>query len=94
MDDLSGSTFSITNGGVFGSLLSTPILVPPQSAILGLHGVFPRPVADAKGEVIIRPMMYMALTYDHRLIDGREAVAALKRIKELAQDPRRLLIDV
>lgn len=85
-------TFSITNGGVFGSLLSTPIINPPQSAILGMHGIFPRPVA-INGEVVIRPMMYIALTYDHRLIDGREAVTFLKRIKELVQDPARFMLE-
>merc|ERR1711935_1165070 len=84
VEDMVGGTFSITNGGVFGSLLSTPIINPPQSAILGMHGIFPRPVA-IKGEVVIRPMMYIALTYDHRLIDGREAVTYLKRVKELVQ---------
>ena len=85
-------TFSITNGGVFGSLLSTPIINPPQSAIMGMHGIFPRPMA-IKGEVLIRPMMYIALTYDHRLIDGREAVTFLKRVKELVEDPQRFLLD-
>mmetsp|Transcript_7982 Transcript_7982/g.15751 ORF Transcript_7982/g.15751 Transcript_7982/m.15751 type:complete len:226 (+) Transcript_7982:681-1358(+) len=93
VEDMAGGTFSITNGGVFGSLLSTPIINPPQSAILGMHGIFQRPVA-VNGQVTIRPMMYIALTYDHRLIDGREAVTALKRIKELVEDPTRFLIDV
>jgi len=92
VEDLSGGTFSVTNGGVFGSLLSTPIINIPQSAILGMHGIFPRPVA-VKGEVVIRPMMYVALTYDHRLIDGREAVTFLKRVKELVQDPQRFLLE-
>jgi len=92
VEDMVGGTFSITNGGVFGSLLSTPIINPPQSAILGMHGIFPRPVA-IKGEVVIRPMMYIALTYDHRLIDGREAVTYLKRVKELVQDPARFLLE-
>ena len=92
MEDLAGGTFSITNGGVFGSLLSTPIINIPQSAILGMHGIFPRPVA-VKGAVEIRPMMYIALTYDHRLIDGREAVTGLKRIKDLVEDPTRLLLE-
>ena len=91
-EDMAGGTFSITNGGVFGSLLSTPIINPPQSAILGMHGIFPRPMA-IDGRVEIRPMMYIALTYDHRLIDGREAVTFLKRIKELVQDPHRFLLD-
>lgn len=93
VEDMVGGTFSITNGGVFGSLLSTPIINPPQSAILGMHGIFPRPVA-VKGKVEVRPMMYIALTYDHRLIDGREAVTFLKRVKELVQDPARFLLQV
>jgi 2-oxoglutarate dehydrogenase E2 component (dihydrolipoamide succinyltransferase) len=92
-DDLSGGTFSITNGGVFGSLLSTPILNPPQSAILGLHKVEDRPVA-INGKVEVRPMMYVALTYDHRIIDGKEAVGFLVKIKEGVEDPERLLIEV
>jgi 2-oxoglutarate dehydrogenase E2 component (dihydrolipoamide succinyltransferase) len=91
VEDMVGGTFSITNGGVFGSLMSTPIINPPQSAILGMHGIFPRPVA-VKGQVVIRPMMYVALTYDHRLIDGREAVTTLKRIKELCEDPKRFVL--
>ena len=81
------------NGGVFGSLLSTPILNPPQSAILGMHKIEQRPVAE-NGEVVIRPMMYLALTYDHRIIDGREAVTFLVRIKELLEAPERLLLDI
>ena len=97
-DELAGGTFSITNGGVFGSLLSTPLLNYPQSAILGMHSIQRRPIAeptaDGKGEQItIRPMMYVALTYDHRLIDGREAVGFLKRVKELVEDPWRLFIE-
>lgn len=92
-DDLSGGTFSITNGGVFGSLLSTPILNPPQSAILGLHKIEERPVA-LNGQVVIRPMMYVALSYDHRIIDGKEAVGFLVKIKEGVEDPERLLIEV
>jgi 2-oxoglutarate dehydrogenase E2 component (dihydrolipoamide succinyltransferase) len=92
-DDLGGGTFSITNGGVFGSLLSTPILNPPQSAILGLHKVEDRPVAIS-GKVEVRPMMYVALTYDHRIIDGKEAVGFLVKIKEGVEDPERLLIEV
>jgi 2-oxoglutarate dehydrogenase E2 component (dihydrolipoamide succinyltransferase) len=91
LDDLTGGTFSITNGGVFGSMLSTPILNPPQAAILGMHGIFDRPVVVA-GQVVVRPMMYLALTYDHRLIDGREAVLFLKTIKELLEDPARMLL--
>jgi 2-oxoglutarate dehydrogenase E2 component (dihydrolipoamide succinyltransferase) len=93
MEDISGGTFTITNGGVFGSLLSTPILNPPQSAILGMHKIEPRPMAE-NGQVVIRPMMYVALTYDHRLVDGREAVQFLVTIKELLEDPNRMLIDV
>ncbi|GAB6040293.1 2-oxoglutarate dehydrogenase complex dihydrolipoyllysine-residue succinyltransferase [Endothiovibrio diazotrophicus] len=93
LEELSGGTFSITNGGVFGSLLSTPILNPPQSAILGLHKLEERPVAVA-GEVVIRPMMYAALSYDHRLIDGRDAVLFLTTIKALIEDPARLLLAV
>ena len=92
VEDMVGGTFSITNGGVFGSLMSTPIINPPQSAILGMHGIFNRPMA-IDGQVLIRPMMYIALTYDHRLIDGREAVTALKRIKELIEDPNRFLLE-
>merc|ERR1712196_120894 len=93
MADMQGSTFSITNGGVFGSLFSSPILTPPQSAILGMHGVFDRPMY-VDGEVKVRPMMCVALTYDHRIVDGREAVTCLKRIKELCEDPYRFLLDV
>jgi 2-oxoglutarate dehydrogenase E2 component (dihydrolipoamide succinyltransferase) len=97
-DELVGGVFSITNGGVFGSLLSTPLLNYPQSAILGMHSIQRRPVAepgpDGKGEqVVIRPMMYVALTYDHRLVDGKEAVTFLKRVKELVEDPWRLFIE-
>jgi 2-oxoglutarate dehydrogenase E2 component (dihydrolipoamide succinyltransferase) len=93
MADMTGGTFTISNGGVFGSLMSTPIINPPQSAVLGLHRIEDRPVAR-DGEVVIRPMMYLALSYDHRLIDGREAVTALKIIKEAIEDPMRLLIDL
>ncbi|WP_374027442.1 2-oxoglutarate dehydrogenase complex dihydrolipoyllysine-residue succinyltransferase [Bdellovibrio bacteriovorus] len=92
-NDLGGGTFSITNGGVFGSLLSTPILNFPQSAILGLHKIQDRPMA-INGKVEIRPMMYLALTYDHRIIDGKEAVSFLVKIKELVEDPERLLLEV
>jgi 2-oxoglutarate dehydrogenase E2 component (dihydrolipoamide succinyltransferase) len=92
LDDLRGGTFTITNGGVFGSLMSTPILNPPQVGILGLHKIEPRPIA-LKGEVVIRPMMYVALSYDHRIVDGREAVQFLVRVKELIEDPERLLIE-
>lgn len=92
-DELTGGTFSITNGGVFGSMLSTPILNPPQSAILGMHKMQDRPVAR-DGEVVIRPMMYLALSYDHRLVDGREAVQFLGVIKETLEDPARLLLSI
>jgi 2-oxoglutarate dehydrogenase E2 component (dihydrolipoamide succinyltransferase) len=92
-DELSGGTFTITNGGVFGSLLSTPILNPPQSGILGMHTIQKRPVA-INDQVVIRPMMYLALSYDHRLIDGAESVRFLVRLKELLEEPARLLIDV
>jgi 2-oxoglutarate dehydrogenase E2 component (dihydrolipoamide succinyltransferase) len=91
LDELTGGTFSITNGGIYGSLLSTPILNPPQSAILGMHKIQDRPVA-VHGKVEIRPMMYLALSYDHRIIDGREAVSFLIRVKESIEDPRRLLL--
>ena len=90
--DLKGGTFTITNGGVFGSLLSTPILNPPQAGILGLHAIKDRPIAVG-GQVVIRPMMYIALTYDHRIIDGSEAVRFLVKVKELIEDPGALLID-
>jgi 2-oxoglutarate dehydrogenase E2 component (dihydrolipoamide succinyltransferase) len=93
MDDMRGGTFTVSNGGVFGSLMSTPIVNPPQSAVLGLHRIEDRPVAR-DGQVVIRPMMYIALTYDHRVIDGREAVTALKIIKEAIEDPIRMLIDL
>jgi 2-oxoglutarate dehydrogenase E2 component (dihydrolipoamide succinyltransferase) len=93
VDDLQGGTFTITNGGVFGSLLSTPILNPPQSAILGMHTIQQRPVA-VNDQVVIRPMMYLALSYDHRLIDGRDAVQFLVRVKECVESPERMLLDV
>jgi 2-oxoglutarate dehydrogenase E2 component (dihydrolipoamide succinyltransferase) len=93
VDDLQGGTFTITNGGVFGSLLSTPILNPPQSAILGMHAIQKRPVA-IDDQVVIRPMMYLALSYDHRIVDGREAVSFLVRIKECIENPERILIDI
>jgi 2-oxoglutarate dehydrogenase E2 component (dihydrolipoamide succinyltransferase) len=92
IDDLRGGTFSITNGGVFGSLMSTPILNPPQVGILGLHAVKDRPVG-VNGQVVLRPMMYVALTYDHRIVDGAEAVRFLVRVKELVDDPGVLLIE-
>ena len=91
LDELTGGTFSITNGGIYGSLMSTPILNPPQSAILGMHKIQERPIA-VKGQVVIRPMMYLALSYDHRIVDGREAVSFLVRVKEGVEDPRRLLL--
>jgi 2-oxoglutarate dehydrogenase E2 component (dihydrolipoamide succinyltransferase) len=93
MDDLTGGTFTITNGGVFGSMLSTPILNPPQSAILGMHAIQERPMV-VDGEIVVRPMMYLALTYDHRIIDGREAVQFLVSIKQTLEDPGRLLLQV
>jgi 2-oxoglutarate dehydrogenase E2 component (dihydrolipoamide succinyltransferase) len=93
VEDLSGGTFTITNGGVFGSLLSTPILNPPQSAILGMHRIQDRPIAEG-GQVVIRPMMYLALSYDHRIIDGREAVSFLVTLKQHLEDPARLLLDL
>ena len=93
MDEMQGGTFTISNGGVFGSLMSTPIVNPPQSAVLGLHRIEDRAVV-VDGEIVVRPMMYMALTYDHRLVDGREAVTYLVRIKEAIEDPARMLIDL
>ena len=93
LEEITGGTFSITNGGVFGSMLSTPIINPPQSAILGVHATRPRPVAE-NGEVVVRPVNYLALSYDHRIIDGREAVLFLVAIKEALEDPARLLLDV
>ena len=93
LEDLRGGTFTITNGGVFGSLLSTPILNPPQVAILGLHKIEERPIA-VKGQIQVRPMMYVALSYDHRVVDGRESVQFLVRIKELVEDPAALLLEV
>jgi len=93
MEELTGGTFTITNGGVFGSMLSTPILNPPQSGILGMHRIEKRPVAE-NGEVVIRPMMYLALTYDHRIIDGAEAVRFLVTVKEMLEDPARMLLQI
>ncbi|HWO42853.1 MAG TPA: 2-oxo acid dehydrogenase subunit E2, partial [Candidatus Eisenbacteria bacterium] len=92
-DELQGGTFTISNGGIYGSLLSTPILNPPQSGILGMHAIQQRPVAR-DGAVVIRPMMYVALTYDHRLVDGREAVTFLKHVKDAVEDPARLLLQL
>ena len=91
--ELTGGTFTITNGGIFGSMLSTPILNPPQSGILGMHNIVKRPVV-IDDEIVIRPTMYLALSYDHRIIDGREAVTFLVRVKQAIEDPERLLIEV
>jgi 2-oxoglutarate dehydrogenase E2 component (dihydrolipoamide succinyltransferase) len=93
LEELQGGTFSITNGGIYGSLLSTPILNPPQSGILGMHGIQERPIA-LSGEVVIRPMMYIALSYDHRIVDGKGAVSFLKLVKELVEDPQRILLEI
>ena len=93
IEDLTGGTFTISNGGIFGSLLSTPILNPPQSAILGMHKIQDRPVVE-KGSIVIRPMMYLAMSYDHRIIDGREAVQCLDTIRLLLEDPSRMLLQV
>jgi 2-oxoglutarate dehydrogenase E2 component (dihydrolipoamide succinyltransferase) len=93
VDELQGGTFTISNGGVYGSMLSTPIVNPPQSGVLGLHAIEDRPMAR-DGAVVIRPMMYVALTYDHRIVDGREAVTCLKRIKEIVEDPARMLLEI
>ncbi len=95
MDEMSGGTYTITNGGVFGSLMSTPILNTPQSGILGMHTIQKRPMVDQKtGEIVVKPMMYLAQSYDHRIVDGREAVSSLVRIKQALEDPQRLLLDV
>jgi 2-oxoglutarate dehydrogenase E2 component (dihydrolipoamide succinyltransferase) len=93
LEELQGGTFTISNGGVYGSLLSTPIVNPPQSGVLGMHAIQERPVAR-DGQVVIRPMMYVALTYDHRIVDGREAVTFLKRIKDTLEDPARILLEI
>jgi 2-oxoglutarate dehydrogenase E2 component (dihydrolipoamide succinyltransferase) len=93
LSELVGGTFTISNGGVYGSMLSTPIINPPQSGILGLHAIQDRPVAH-QGQVVIRPMMYIALTYDHRIVDGREAVTFLRLIKEFVEQPARILLEV
>lgn len=93
IDEMTGGTFTITNGGVFGSMMSTPIINAPQSAILGMHNIVQRPIAE-NGQVVIRPMMYIALSYDHRIIDGRESVSFLVRVKQLLEDPARLLLEV
>jgi len=93
VDELQGGTFTISNGGIYGSMLSTPIINPPQSGILGLHAIEDRPVAR-NGAVVIRPIMYVALTYDHRIVDGREAVTFLRRIKDMIENPARMLLEV
>ena len=93
IDEMTGGTFTITNGGIFGSMLSTPIINSPQSAILGMHNIVERPMA-VNGEVQILPIMYVALSYDHRIIDGRESVSFLVRVKELLEDPTRLLLGI
>jgi 2-oxoglutarate dehydrogenase E2 component (dihydrolipoamide succinyltransferase) len=93
MEEMTGGTFTITNGGVFGSMLSTPILNTPQSAILGMHNIVERPWV-VNGEIVIRPIMYVALSYDHRIIDGKDSVGFLKSVKELIEDPSRLLLDI
>ena len=93
LEELTGGTFSISNGGVFGSMLSTPIINPPQSAILGVHATKDRPVVE-NGQIVIRPMNYLALSYDHRIIDGREAVLALVAMKDALEDPARLLLEI
>jgi 2-oxoglutarate dehydrogenase E2 component (dihydrolipoamide succinyltransferase) len=93
IEDLQGGTFTISNGGVYGSLMSTPILNPPQSGILGMHKIQQRPMA-VDGKIEIRPMMYLALSYDHRIIDGREAVTFLVRMKECLEDPQRLILEL
>jgi len=94
LEDMAGGSFTISNGGVFGSLMGTPIINPPQSAILGMHATKMRPIVTAEGEIVARPMMYLALTYDHRLIDGREAVTFLKSVADKIADPSRLLFDL
>ncbi len=94
MDDLAGGTFTISNGGIYGSLLSTPILNPPQSGILGLHKIEKRAVVGDGDQIVVRPMMYLALSYDHRLVDGREAVSFLVKVKECIEDPERMLLEV
>jgi 2-oxoglutarate dehydrogenase E2 component (dihydrolipoamide succinyltransferase) len=94
VEEMQGGTFTITNGGVFGSLMSTPILNPPQSGILGMHKIQKRPMAMPDGSIAVRPMMYLALSYDHRIVDGREAVTFLVRVKDALEDPQRLLLDL
>ena len=93
IDDLQGGTFTISNGGVYGSMLSTPILNPPQSGVLGMHNIVERPIAHG-GEVKIKPIMYLALSYDHRIVDGKDSVSFLKIVKENLEDPRRLFLNI
>jgi 2-oxoglutarate dehydrogenase E2 component (dihydrolipoamide succinyltransferase) len=93
LEEMTGGTFTITNGGIFGSMMSTPIINAPQSAILGMHNIVERPVV-VNGEIVVRPIMYVALSYDHRIIDGRESVGFLVRVKQLLEDPMRLLLDI
>jgi 2-oxoglutarate dehydrogenase E2 component (dihydrolipoamide succinyltransferase) len=93
-DELSGGTFTISNGGVFGSLLSTPIPNPPQTGVLGMHTIQKRPVVDENDAVVVRPMMYVALTYDHRILDGKDAIGFLKKIKSLIEDPYQMLLEL
>ena len=93
IDDLQGGTFTITNGGIYGSMLSTPILNPPQSAVLGMHNIVQRPVV-VDGDVEVRPIMYLALSYDHRIVDGKEAVSFLKIVKESLEQPKRLFLNI
>ena len=93
IDDLQGGTFTITNGGIYGSMLSTPILNPPQSGVLGMHNIIERPVA-MNGSIVIRPIMYLALSYDHRIIDGKDAVSFLKIVKESLEQPKRLFLNI
>ena len=93
IEDLQGGTFTITNGGIYGSMLSTPILNPPQSGVLGMHNIIERPIA-VNGKIEIRPVMYLALSYDHRIIDGKDSVSFLKTVKENLEDPRRLFLNI
>ena len=93
IDDLQGGTFTISNGGIYGSMLSTPILNPPQTGVLGMHNIVERPVAK-EGNIVIRPIMYLALSYDHRIVDGKEAVSFLRTVKECLEEPRRLFLDL
>ena len=93
IEDLQGGTFTVSNGGVYGSMLSTPILNPPQSGVLGMHNIVERPVSE-NGEIKIKPVMYLALSYDHRIIDGKDSVSFLKTVKENLEDPRRLFLNI